>query len=259
MWWQISTADPGQMLRCLHPLQASSPAPDHQCHRAVPRSGNTPISCTGAPDISTMAGETSVPPFCRAEFIRGKHGVEIVSEYDQGNGQIRFPVALSETKTFTVQVQNHGAEAVTMHHCHPLHRVRELSFMDEQGVTQNQALLLHPGTAWPHSLLPQGRRMQPQLSPPSQVVRTPSRSVVRPDKMGSSVPWWCLNSARSWMGPSASGAPLLPLLRASWPRSWDPRRPTGPTRPVCSAPSLSSPRTECPPSGTGPSPTAVLC
>lgn len=84
-----------------------------------------------------------------AEFIRGKHGVEIVSEYDQANGQIRFPVALDKTKTFTVQVQNHGAEAVTLHRCRPLRRLQELSFLDEQGVTQGQALVLHPGGAYP--------------------------------------------------------------------------------------------------------------
>ncbi|OXB73648.1 UNVERIFIED_CONTAM: hypothetical protein H355_017070 [Colinus virginianus] len=84
-----------------------------------------------------------------AEFIRGKHGVEIISEHDQANGQIRFPVVLRETHTFTVQVQNHGTGAVTLHRCQPLHRMRELSFVDEQGVTQGQALLLHPGGVYP--------------------------------------------------------------------------------------------------------------
>ncbi|NXI73554.1 SDE3 helicase, partial [Anseranas semipalmata] len=84
-----------------------------------------------------------------AEFIRGKHGVEIISEHDRGNGQIRFHVTLGQPRTVTVQVQNQGVEAVTLHRCQPLHRVRELSFLDEQGATQGQPLLLHPGGKYP--------------------------------------------------------------------------------------------------------------
>ncbi|NXA05303.1 SDE3 helicase, partial [Sapayoa aenigma] len=85
----------------------------------------------------------------RAELIRGKHGVEIVSEYDQGNGEIRFPVVRGEPRTVTVQVQNRGTQAVTLRRCQPRQQSRELSFTDEQGVTQGQSLLLHPGGTYP--------------------------------------------------------------------------------------------------------------
>ncbi|KAF1404156.1 putative RNA helicase SDE3, partial [Spheniscus humboldti] len=84
-----------------------------------------------------------------AELIRGKHGVDIVSEHDQGNGHIRFPVVPSEPRTVTVLVQNHGVEAVTLRQCQPHQRSRELSFADEQGATQGQSLLLHPGGTYP--------------------------------------------------------------------------------------------------------------
>ncbi|NWT40164.1 SDE3 helicase, partial [Chroicocephalus maculipennis] len=82
----------------------------------------------------------------RAEL---KHGVEIVSEHDQGNGKIRFPVVPGEPQTVTLLVQNHGAEAVTLRRCQPHQQRREFSFADEQGVTQGQSLLLHPGGTYP--------------------------------------------------------------------------------------------------------------
>ncbi|NXC76784.1 SDE3 helicase, partial [Anhinga anhinga] len=84
-----------------------------------------------------------------AEFTCGKHGVEIVSEHDQGNGRIRFPVVPGKPQTVTVWVQNHGAEAVTLRRCQPRRQSRELSFADEQGATQGQSLLLHPGGTYP--------------------------------------------------------------------------------------------------------------
>ncbi|NXL56188.1 M10L1 helicase, partial [Chordeiles acutipennis] len=84
-----------------------------------------------------------------AEFIRGKHGVEIVSEHDQSNGHIRFPVVPGKSRRVTIQVRNHGAEAVTLRRCQPRRRSRELSFTDEQGATQGQSLLLHPGGTYP--------------------------------------------------------------------------------------------------------------
>ncbi|NXI60620.1 SDE3 helicase, partial [Chloroceryle aenea] len=76
-----------------------------------------------------------------AEFIRSKHGVKIVSKHDQSNGHIRFPVVPGKAQTVTITVQNDGAEAVTLR--------RELSFTDEQGATQGQPLLLHPGGTYP--------------------------------------------------------------------------------------------------------------
>ncbi|NXM78836.1 SDE3 helicase, partial [Serilophus lunatus] len=85
----------------------------------------------------------------RADQIRGKHGVDIVSEYDQGNGEIRFPVARGKCHMITVRVQNRGAQAVTLQQCQSHQQSRELSFTDEQGVLQGQPLLLHPGGTYP--------------------------------------------------------------------------------------------------------------
>ncbi|NWR09369.1 SDE3 helicase, partial [Paradoxornis webbianus] len=84
-----------------------------------------------------------------AELIRGKHGVEIVSDYDQGNGNIRFPVVPGEPRTVTVLVQNCGTEVVTLQRFQPQQQSQELSFTDEQGAVQGQPLLLHPGGKYP--------------------------------------------------------------------------------------------------------------
>ncbi|NXO67527.1 SDE3 helicase, partial [Phainopepla nitens] len=84
-----------------------------------------------------------------AELIRGKHGVEIVSDYDQGNGNIRFPVVPGEPRTVTVLVQNCGTEVVTLQRFQSRQQSQELSFTDEQGAGQGQSLLLHPGGRYP--------------------------------------------------------------------------------------------------------------
>ncbi|NXU36060.1 SDE3 helicase, partial [Drymodes brunneopygia] len=84
-----------------------------------------------------------------AELIRGKHGVEIVSDHDQGNGNIRFPVVPGEPRTVTVLVQNCGTEVVTLQRFQPRQQSQELSFTDEQGAVQGQSLLLHPGGRYP--------------------------------------------------------------------------------------------------------------
>ncbi|NWS47758.1 SDE3 helicase, partial [Probosciger aterrimus] len=84
-----------------------------------------------------------------AESIRGKHGVEILSEHNKGNGHIRFSVVPGKRRTVTVVVQNHGEEAVTLCRCRPRKPSRELSFTDKQGVTQGKSLLLHPGGTYP--------------------------------------------------------------------------------------------------------------
>ncbi|NXN00001.1 SDE3 helicase, partial [Sylvia borin] len=84
-----------------------------------------------------------------AELIRGKHGVEIVSDYDQGDGNIRFPVVPGEPRTVTVLVQNRGAVVVTLQRFQPRQQSQELSFTDEQGAVQGQPLLLHPGGKYP--------------------------------------------------------------------------------------------------------------
>ncbi|XP_059343906.1 helicase MOV-10 isoform X1 [Ammospiza nelsoni] len=84
-----------------------------------------------------------------AELIRGKHGVEITSDYDQGNGNIRFPVVPGEPRTVAVLVQNRGTEVVTLQRFQAQQQARELSFTDEQGAVQGQSLLLHPGGMYP--------------------------------------------------------------------------------------------------------------
>ncbi|NXX26329.1 SDE3 helicase, partial [Nicator chloris] len=84
-----------------------------------------------------------------AELIRGKHGVEIVSDHDQGNGNIRFPVVPGEPRTVTVLVQNCGTQVVTLQRFQPRQQSQELSFTDEQGALQGQSLLLHPGGMYP--------------------------------------------------------------------------------------------------------------
>ncbi|XP_023798010.1 putative helicase MOV-10 [Cyanistes caeruleus] len=84
-----------------------------------------------------------------AELIRGKHGVEIASDYDQGNGNIRFPVVPGEPRTVTVLVHNCGTEVVTLQRFQSRQQSQELSFTDEQGAVQGQSLLLHPGATYP--------------------------------------------------------------------------------------------------------------
>ncbi|NXU99432.1 SDE3 helicase, partial [Cettia cetti] len=83
------------------------------------------------------------------ELIRGKHGVEIVSDHDQDNGHIRFPVVLGEPRTVPVLVKNSGTEVVTLQRFQARHQSQELSFSDEQGAAQGQSLLLHPGGTYP--------------------------------------------------------------------------------------------------------------
>ncbi|XP_015506086.1 helicase MOV-10 isoform X2 [Parus major] len=84
-----------------------------------------------------------------AELIRGKHGVEIASDCDQGNGNIRFPVVPGEPRTVTVLVHNRGTEVVTLQRFQSRQQSQELSFTDEQGAVQGQSLLLHPGATYP--------------------------------------------------------------------------------------------------------------
>ncbi|XP_027551120.1 helicase MOV-10 isoform X1 [Neopelma chrysocephalum] len=85
----------------------------------------------------------------RAELISGKHGVEVVSEYDQGNGEIRFPVERGRLQMIRVEVQNRGTHVVTLRRIQPRYQSPALSFSDEQGVTQGQSLVLHPGGNYP--------------------------------------------------------------------------------------------------------------
>ncbi|XP_062451285.1 helicase MOV-10 [Rhea pennata] len=84
----------------------------------------------------------------RAEFIRGKHGVEIVSEHDRGDGHVRLHVPLGEARAAALRVRNGGGEPVTLLRCRPLRGRREFSFWDEHGVTRGRALELPPGGSY---------------------------------------------------------------------------------------------------------------
>ncbi|KAM8795940.1 helicase MOV-10 [Eudromia elegans] len=81
----------------------------------------------------------------RAELVRGKHGVEIVSEHDEGEGRVRVEVQPGEARTAALRVRNGGAAPATLLRCRPLRPQPEFSFWDEHGVTRGQALPLPPG------------------------------------------------------------------------------------------------------------------
>lgn len=242
-----------QRYPCPHLPQDSSSAPLHKCPRSMASSGMTGSTPPWhSPWIPHPGWESLTLPPHRAQLIRGKHGVEIVSDHDQGNGNIRFPVVPGEPRTVTVLVQNCGTEVVTLQQFQPHHQAQELSFTDEQGAVQGQSLLLHPGRvpSRPHPIhaLQRGCRTQSHHFTP-QVACTPSRCGASPPAMGTSVLWCCSSSPRSQTSPSASHVTLPPLPRARWPRSWGPRRLSSLTRPACSALSRSSPRMASPRAG----------
>ncbi|NWR45091.1 SDE3 helicase, partial [Regulus satrapa] len=85
----------------------------------------------------------------RAEVIPGKHGVVIVSDYDRGYGNIRFPVVPDQPQTVTILVRNCGTKVVTLQRFLLRQQSQELSFTDEQGVVKGQSLLLRPGCTCP--------------------------------------------------------------------------------------------------------------
>ncbi|XP_074833526.1 helicase MOV-10 isoform X1 [Carettochelys insculpta] len=84
----------------------------------------------------------------RAEFIGGKHGVEIFSEHDQGNGRIRVPVTPGEPATASLRVQNNGQGTVTLLSYRALRKQREITFHDASKVTSQQPLMLQPGASY---------------------------------------------------------------------------------------------------------------
>ncbi|NWV07663.1 SDE3 helicase, partial [Ptilonorhynchus violaceus] len=120
--------------------QYRRPRTNPQTSVSTPASGQQPSSAPQMPQIYAKQW---------AELIRGKHGVEIVSDYDQGNGNIRFPVVPGEPRTVAVLVRNCGTDVVTLRRCQPRQQSQELSFTDEQGAMQGQSLLLHPGGIYP--------------------------------------------------------------------------------------------------------------
>ncbi|NXM28746.1 SDE3 helicase, partial [Oxyruncus cristatus] len=120
--------------------QYRRPRADAQTSEPTSASGQQPSSTPQTPRSYAQQ---------RTELIRGKHGVDIVSEYDQGNGEIRFPVTRGKARTVTVTVQNRGTQAVTLRRLQPRYRSRVFSFSDQQGVTQGQSLVLHPGGTYP--------------------------------------------------------------------------------------------------------------
>uniref|UniRef100_A0A8D0HA50 RNA helicase n=1 Tax=Sphenodon punctatus TaxID=8508 RepID=A0A8D0HA50_SPHPU len=81
----------------------------------------------------------------RAKLICKKHGVDISSDHDQGNGCIRFPVAPREAKTISIWVQNSGTEEVVFRRYKPLRRHPAFTFEDSHMVYQRQPLTLQPG------------------------------------------------------------------------------------------------------------------
>lgn len=157
-----------QRYPCPHLPQDSSSAPLHKCPRSMASSGMTSSSPPWhSPWIPHPGWESLTFPPHRAQLIRGKHGVEIVSDYDQGNGNIRFPVVPGEPRTVTVLVQNGGTEVVTLQQFQTRQQAQELSFTDEQGAVQGQSLLLHPGRAPSHPLphaLPRREDAGPSLT-----------------------------------------------------------------------------------------------
>ncbi|XP_010000545.1 PREDICTED: putative helicase MOV-10 [Chaetura pelagica] len=116
-----------------------------------PRKNAKALVSRSAPEQQPSSGPQGSPTSAKnwAELIHGKTGVEIVSDHDEDNGHIRFPVVPGEPRTVTVLVQTRGAEPVTLQRCQPCQPTPELSFEDEQGVTQGQSLLLHPGGTYP--------------------------------------------------------------------------------------------------------------
>ncbi|XP_058712110.1 helicase MOV-10 isoform X2 [Poecile atricapillus] len=112
---------------------------------------NAQTSMSKSASGQQLSSTPQMPPIYgkQAELIRGKHGVDIASDYDQGNGNIRFPVVPGEPRTVTVLVHNCGTEVVTLQRFQSRQQSQELSFTDEQGAVQGQSLLLHPGATYP--------------------------------------------------------------------------------------------------------------
>ncbi|TFK04256.1 putative helicase MOV-10 [Platysternon megacephalum] len=101
----------------------------------------------------------------RAEFIGGKHRVEILSEHDRGNGRIRFPVTPNEPATASIWVQNNGTEEVTLLGYRALRKQRAITFHDESKVTRQQPRVLQPEPCSnPVSRLPSSQH--PELKQP---------------------------------------------------------------------------------------------
>ncbi|NWY03235.1 SDE3 helicase, partial [Nothoprocta ornata] len=125
-----------------------------------PRAEAAPVAPAPAAPSSTPQPST-VPKGRaaeRAEFVRSKHGVEIVSEHDEGEGGVRVELRPGEVRAAVLRVHNGGGAPATLLRCRPLCPQREFSFWDEHGVTQGRALLLPPGKAGPRAGRRGGRR-----------------------------------------------------------------------------------------------------
>ncbi|XP_069489430.1 helicase MOV-10 isoform X2 [Ambystoma mexicanum] len=84
----------------------------------------------------------------RSEFIGGKNGILIHSEYDLPNGRIRFPLTQEETKTVPIYIENKGSEDVTLKQYKVLRRLQVFSFEDEMAVSASNPLTLAPGDTY---------------------------------------------------------------------------------------------------------------
>uniref|UniRef100_A0A674KB04 RNA helicase n=1 Tax=Terrapene triunguis TaxID=2587831 RepID=A0A674KB04_9SAUR len=123
------------------PSCLSAPRADEVAPRAAP-------ACRDTDQLGLYAHIQPAPSALRAEFIGGKHGVEILSEHDRGNGRIRFPVTPNEPATVSIWVQNNGAEEVTLLGYRALRKQREFTFHDESKVTRQQPRVLQPGDSY---------------------------------------------------------------------------------------------------------------
>lgn len=77
----------------------------------------------------------------RAEFISAKNAVEVISKFDQGNGEIRFHVSPHQTIVVPITVKNNGENEVTFCKYRKLNKRRELTIE----VSERLPLKLLPG------------------------------------------------------------------------------------------------------------------
>ncbi|MEE6512435.1 hypothetical protein FKM82_019425 [Ascaphus truei] len=84
----------------------------------------------------------------RNDFIRAKSGIDVVSDFDIGNGRIRFPLIPDEIKFFCIRVVNQSDKSMVFIQYKVLRRMRVFSFQDEQSVSKTTPLLLLPGTSY---------------------------------------------------------------------------------------------------------------
>ncbi|XP_062999361.1 helicase MOV-10 [Elgaria multicarinata webbii] len=78
----------------------------------------------------------------KAEFVSMKHGVDIVSTCDKGNGKIQVHLSPNESKMIRVEIKNSGTNEVTLNKYKKIPRRREITFV----VSNPPPVKLLPGT-----------------------------------------------------------------------------------------------------------------